>query len=110
MTRPVRVAVQIQPGGTPDYRTWRDAVLAALAGKRSLGARAVHPHAEEVESLPRQARRQLGATRGSRAGAGGPAMPGLISARPVSGGACSPSIWISRLATARGSCSTSVSR
>src|SRR5215468_2410603 len=29
MTRPVRVAVQIQPGGTPDYRTWRDAVLAA---------------------------------------------------------------------------------
>ncbi len=29
MTRPVRVAVQIQPGGTPDYATWRDAVLAA---------------------------------------------------------------------------------
>jgi len=29
MTRPVRVAVQIQPGGTPDYRTWCDAVLAA---------------------------------------------------------------------------------
>ncbi len=29
MTRPVRVAVQIQPGGTPDYRTWREAVLAA---------------------------------------------------------------------------------
>ena len=28
MTRPVRVAVQIQPGGAPDYRTWRDAVLA----------------------------------------------------------------------------------
>ncbi|PRC54306.1 5,10-methylene tetrahydromethanopterin reductase, partial [Mycobacterium sp. ITM-2017-0098] len=23
MTRPVRAAVQIQPGGTPDYRTWR---------------------------------------------------------------------------------------
>ena len=29
MTRPVRVAVQIQPGGAPDYRTWRDAVLGA---------------------------------------------------------------------------------
>ncbi len=29
MTRPLRVAVQIQPGGAPDYRTWRDAVLAA---------------------------------------------------------------------------------
>jgi probable F420-dependent oxidoreductase len=29
MSRPTRVAVQIQPGGTPDYRTWRDAVLAA---------------------------------------------------------------------------------
>jgi probable F420-dependent oxidoreductase len=29
MTRPVRVAVQIQPGGTPDYATWREAVLAA---------------------------------------------------------------------------------
>ncbi len=29
MARPLRVAVQIQPGGTPDYRTWRDAVLAA---------------------------------------------------------------------------------
>lgn len=29
MSRPVRIAVQIQPGGTPDYRTWRDAVVAA---------------------------------------------------------------------------------
>lgn len=29
MTRPLRVAVQIQPGGAPDYATWRDAVLAA---------------------------------------------------------------------------------
>lgn len=29
MTRSVRVAVQIQPGGAPDYRSWRDAVLAA---------------------------------------------------------------------------------
>lgn len=29
MTRPVRIAVQVQPGGAPDYRSWRDAVLAA---------------------------------------------------------------------------------
>lgn len=28
MTRPVRVAVQIQPGGARDYATWRDAVVA----------------------------------------------------------------------------------
>ncbi|KAA0095991.1 LLM class F420-dependent oxidoreductase [Mycolicibacterium sp. P1-18] len=29
MTHPLRVAVQIQPGGTPDYKSWRDAVVAA---------------------------------------------------------------------------------
>lgn len=29
MTRPLRVAVQIQPGGAPDYPTWRAAVMAA---------------------------------------------------------------------------------
>jgi probable F420-dependent oxidoreductase len=29
MTRPTRVSVQLQPGGTPDYRSWRDAVLRA---------------------------------------------------------------------------------
>ena len=29
MTRPVRVAVQLWPGGAPDYRSWREAVLRA---------------------------------------------------------------------------------
>ena len=29
MTFPVRVAVQIQPADTPDYATWRQAVLQA---------------------------------------------------------------------------------
>ena len=29
MTRPTRVSVQLQPGGAPDYRSWRDAVLHA---------------------------------------------------------------------------------
>jgi len=29
MTRPTRVAVQLWPGGAPDYRTWREAVLRA---------------------------------------------------------------------------------
>jgi probable F420-dependent oxidoreductase len=29
MTRPVRIAVQVQPGGAPDYRSWRDAVVAS---------------------------------------------------------------------------------
>jgi probable F420-dependent oxidoreductase len=29
MTRPVRIGVHMWPGGTPDYRTWRDAVLRA---------------------------------------------------------------------------------
>ncbi len=29
MSRPIRIGVQISPGGTPDYRTWRDAVLHA---------------------------------------------------------------------------------
>ncbi|MGW5360805.1 LLM class F420-dependent oxidoreductase [Actinopolymorpha pittospori] len=27
MTRPIRIGVQLWPGGTPDYPTWRDAVL-----------------------------------------------------------------------------------
>ena len=31
MTRPTRVSVQLQPGGAPDYRSWRDAVLRAEA-------------------------------------------------------------------------------
>ena len=29
MTNPIRVGVQLWPGGTPDYRTWREAVLTA---------------------------------------------------------------------------------
>lgn len=29
MSRPIRIGVQLSPGGTPDYRTWRDAVLYA---------------------------------------------------------------------------------
>src|SRR6476619_4217451 len=27
MTRPIRIAVQIPPGGTPSYAAWRDTVL-----------------------------------------------------------------------------------
>src|ERR1700724_477778 len=37
MTKPVRVGVQLWPGGTPDYRTWREAVLEA----EELGADAI---------------------------------------------------------------------
>jgi hypothetical protein len=29
MTKNIRVGVQLWPGGTPDYRTWREAVLTA---------------------------------------------------------------------------------
>lgn len=29
MSRPIRIGVQLSPGGTPDYRTWRDAVIRA---------------------------------------------------------------------------------
>ncbi|MGB3482961.1 MAG: LLM class F420-dependent oxidoreductase [Mycobacterium sp.] len=29
MSRPIRIGVQLTPGGTPDYRTWRAAVLRA---------------------------------------------------------------------------------
>jgi hypothetical protein len=29
MTKPIRIAAQIQPGGVHDYRTWRDAVVRA---------------------------------------------------------------------------------
>ena len=35
MTRPVRVAVQIQPGGTPDYATWREAGVPAEVLRRA---------------------------------------------------------------------------
>jgi probable F420-dependent oxidoreductase len=37
MTKPIRVGVQLWPGGAPDYRTWRDAVLKA----EELGADAI---------------------------------------------------------------------
>lgn len=29
MSRPIRIGVQLTPGGTPDYPTWREAVLHA---------------------------------------------------------------------------------
>jgi probable F420-dependent oxidoreductase len=29
MSKPIRIGVQLWPGGAPDYRTWRDAVLTA---------------------------------------------------------------------------------
>jgi hypothetical protein len=29
MSRPVRIGIQLWPGGTPDYRSWREAVLRA---------------------------------------------------------------------------------
>ncbi|WP_445168707.1 LLM class F420-dependent oxidoreductase [Mycolicibacterium sp. Dal123E01] len=29
MTRPIRIGAQLWPGGTPDYKTWRDAVVHA---------------------------------------------------------------------------------
>jgi probable F420-dependent oxidoreductase len=37
MTKPIRVGVQLWPGGTPDFRTWREAVLTA----EELGADAI---------------------------------------------------------------------
>ena len=37
MTNSIRVGVQLWPGGTPDYRTWREAVLTA----EELGADAI---------------------------------------------------------------------
>ena len=37
MTKPMRVGVQLWPGGAPDYRTWREAVIAA----EELGADAI---------------------------------------------------------------------
>jgi probable F420-dependent oxidoreductase len=37
MTKPIRVGVQLWPGGTPDYRTWREAVITA----EDLGADAI---------------------------------------------------------------------
>jgi len=51
MTRPVRVAVQIQPADTPDYATWRQAVLRA----EEIGVDVIfgydHFHAPFIESI-----------------------------------------------------------
>jgi probable F420-dependent oxidoreductase len=51
MTRPIRVGVQLWPGGAPDYRTWRAAVVHA----EELGADAIfgfdHFHAPAMEGI-----------------------------------------------------------
>src|SRR3954452_12759834 len=51
MTRPIRVGVQLWPGGAPDYRTWREAVLHA----EELGADVIfgfdHFHAPALEGF-----------------------------------------------------------
>jgi len=51
MTRPVRVGVQLQPGGAPDYRSWRQAVIHA----EELGADVVfgydHFHRPAMEAI-----------------------------------------------------------
>ena len=51
MTRPVRVGVQLWPGGAPDYRSWREAVLHA----EELGADVIfgydHFHAPALEGI-----------------------------------------------------------
>ena len=51
MTFPVRVAVQIQPADTPDYATWRQAVLHA----EEIGVDIIfgydHFHAPFIESI-----------------------------------------------------------
>jgi probable F420-dependent oxidoreductase len=51
MSRPIRIGVQLSPGGTPDYRTWRDAVLHA----EELGTDVIfgydHFHAPKFEGI-----------------------------------------------------------
>ncbi|WP_029118020.1 LLM class F420-dependent oxidoreductase [Mycobacterium sp. URHB0044] len=51
MTRPVRVGVQITPGGAPDYRSWRQAVIRA----EELGTDVIlgydHFHRPEMEGI-----------------------------------------------------------
>ncbi len=53
MTNPIRVGVQLWPGGTPDYQTWREAVLTA----EQLGADAIfgydHFHKPSTERAVR---------------------------------------------------------
>jgi probable F420-dependent oxidoreductase len=50
MTKPIRVGVQLWPGGTPDYRTWREAVLHA----EELGADAIfgYDHFHRPATVP----------------------------------------------------------
>ena len=50
MTKPSRVGVQLWPGGTPDYRTWREAVLQA----EELGADAIfgYDHFHKPATVP----------------------------------------------------------
>jgi alkanesulfonate monooxygenase SsuD/methylene tetrahydromethanopterin reductase-like flavin-dependent oxidoreductase (luciferase family) len=51
MTYPVRVGVQIQPAATPDYPTWRQAVLHA----EEIGVDVIfgydHFHAPKIEAI-----------------------------------------------------------
>ncbi|RAJ32094.1 putative F420-dependent oxidoreductase [Kitasatospora sp. SolWspMP-SS2h] len=61
MTRPLRAAAHIWPGGTPDYATWRAAVLHAeelgadvVFGYDHFHAPAVHRTAAGVELAPEQ--------------------------------------------------------
>jgi probable F420-dependent oxidoreductase len=50
MTKPIRVGVQLWPGGSPDFRTWRDAVLRA----EELGADAIfgYDHFHKPATVP----------------------------------------------------------
>ncbi|OBH63412.1 LLM class F420-dependent oxidoreductase [Mycobacterium sp. E2479] len=52
MAKSIRVGVQLWPGGTPDYRTWRDSVIQA----EQLGADAIfgYDHFHKVFSIPSQ--------------------------------------------------------
>src|ERR1700730_3319556 len=51
MTKPIRIAAQIQPGGAADYRSWRSAVLRA----EEIGADVIfgwdHFHKPAVEGI-----------------------------------------------------------
>lgn len=50
VTKPIRVGVQLWPGGTPDYQTWREAVLKA----EELGADAIfgYDHFHKPATVP----------------------------------------------------------
>src|ERR1700761_8516466 len=51
MSFPVRVAVQIQPAATPDYATWREAVLRAEETGADIIFGYDHFHAPFIESM-----------------------------------------------------------